>query len=247
MQWKSSKICFRFEYMPFKQDEKCEFFSRFCFIYIFYITHGNRQTHWVCVGDTISGISTASDHDAIMVDTSLRAQHTKASPHKVHLWSKAQWPTIKEETSAFANRFCADSLDKLVDEQWIQIESHVSTKLDKQVPMKMSKMRHDQLWLTTELRRICHKKLYNKLYKWKKLKARNKPCTTNREAYNKLHHDTSHLLQKSRMRYINNILSDGLEEKSNRPFWCYIKSQRMEAFRVAPLKERGQVHLDPLK
>ena len=66
--------------------------------------------------DTIPSISTASDHDAIVVDTNLRAQCAKASPQKVHLWSKAQWPTIKEETSAFVTHFCAESLNKPVDE-----------------------------------------------------------------------------------------------------------------------------------
>ena len=63
----------------------------------------------------------------------------------------------------------------------------------------------------------------------------------------KIHHDTSHLLQKTQMRYINNILSEVLEEKSNRPFWRYIKAQRTEAFGVAPLKEKGHVYSDSIK
>ena len=50
---------------------------------------------------TILGISTVSDLDAIMVDTNFRVQNVKASHHKVHLQSKAQWSTIKEESSAF--------------------------------------------------------------------------------------------------------------------------------------------------
>ena len=50
------------------------------------------------------------------------------------------------------------------------------------------------------------------------------------------------------MRYINNILSDGLEEKSNRPFWHYIKAQRTGEFEVALLKEKGQqVYSDSTK
>ena len=196
--------------------------------------------------DTIPGISTENEHEAIVVDTTLRAQRTKASPHKIHQWSKAQWPTIKEETATFSTHFCAESLAKPVDEQWDLIENHISTMLEKYVPTKMSKERVDQPWLTTDLKRRCHKKqrMYNK---WKKLKARNKPCATAREAYKKHQRDTNHLLQKTRMRYINNILNEGLEEKSNRPFWRYIKSQRTEAFRVAPLKERGQVHSNSSK
>ena len=119
--------------------------------------------------DTILDISTASKPDAIVVDMSLRAQHTQASPHKIHLWSKVQWPTIKEETSAFSTRFCAESLDKPVDEQWDLIKSYISKMIDKHVPTKTSKARFDQPWLTTDLKRKCLKKqrLYNK---WKNLK-----------------------------------------------------------------------------
>ena len=196
--------------------------------------------------NTIPGISTAREHDAIGVATSLRAQCTKTNPHKINLWSKVQWLTIKEKTAAFSTRFCAESLDKPVDEQLNLIESHISQMIDKHVPTKTSKTRFDQPWLTTNLKRkYCKKQhLYNK---WKKLKARRQPYATAGDAYKKTHHDTSRLLQKTRMRYINNILIEGLEEKSNRPFWHYIKTQRTEAFRVAPLKEKGQVYLNSTK
>ena len=44
-----------------------------------------------------------------------------------------------------------------------------------------------------------------------------------------------------------NILADGLQEKSQKPFWRYIKAQRTETIGVAPLKEKGQVYSDPVK
>ena len=192
---------------------------------------------------TIPGISTVDEHEAIVVDMTIRAQRTKESPRKIYQWGKARWATIREETAYFSTRFCADSLEKPVDEQWELIEAHISTMLESHVPTKKSKARFDQPWLTTDLKRRCNRKqrLYNK---WKKLKARNQPCGTAREAYKKLHLETNHLLQKSRMRYINNILAEGLEEKSTRPFWRFIKSQRTESFGVAPLKEKGQVYSD---
>ena len=45
----------------------------------------------------------------------------------------------------------------------------------------------------------------------------------------------------------NNILSEGLENKSHKPFWRFIKSQRTESTGVAPLKEAGLIHSDPKK
>ena len=103
----------------------------------------------------------------------IHSEWPKQAP-RVHLLSKAQWPTIKEETSAFATRFCAKSLDKPIDKQGNQIESHISSMLDRHVPMKLT--RHDQPWLTTELKQKIHKKerLYNK---WKRWKSPTTECT----------------------------------------------------------------------
>ena len=54
-------------------------------------------------------------------------------------------------------------------------------------------------------------------------------------------------MSKARNQYINNILTEGLESKNQKPFWRYIKSQRTESSGVAPLKEAGQIHSKPLK
>ena len=73
-----------------------------------------------------------------------------------------------KKTSAFAKYFCDESLEKPVDEQRDLINL-ISEMLDKHLPTKTSKKRFDELWLTTDLKRKCHKKqcLYNK---WKSSK-----------------------------------------------------------------------------
>ena len=76
------------------------------------------------------GISTLTEHDAIIVDTTLRADTTKTKPHKVHLWNKADWQTIKQKTAAFTENFMEDSCNKSVDEQWNIIETHLNTMTD---------------------------------------------------------------------------------------------------------------------
>ena len=115
--------------------------------------------------------------------------------------------------------------------------------LNKHVPTKLSNSRHDQLWLTTELKRKCHKKqsLYNK---WKKLKARNKPWATTREEYKKLHYNTSHL-----------PTTEGMDEiHQQHPIWrpgrkvqqTILALSQVTAYRS--IRNRlGQVHSDPLK
>ena len=52
-----------------------------------------------------------------MVDASLRAQHTKVSPTKL-IYAVKLNESIKVETFAFTARFCAESLDRPIDNQW---------------------------------------------------------------------------------------------------------------------------------
>jgi hypothetical protein len=53
-------------------------------------------------------------------------------------------------------------------------------------------------------------------------------------------------------RYFDNLqrqpfIVQRLQEKSQKPFWRYIKAQRTEPIGVTPLKEKGQVNSDPVK
>ena len=196
--------------------------------------------------DTIPGISTDTEHEAIVVDLNLKAELIKSAPHRVYLLNKVKWDSIKAATSEFVSRFCAEASDRSVEEQWESIENHLTKMLKEIVLSKFTRRRTDQLWLSGDLKRRCRKKqrLYNR---WKKLKSRKKPCKGAREAYKRYHHDTNNLLKKSRNQYINNILIEGLENKSQKSFWRYIKTQRTESSGVAPLKEKGQIHSGPGK
>ena len=68
-----------------------------------------------------------------------------------------------------------------------------------------------------------------------------------REIYKRFHQVTNTLLNKARNQHINNILSEGIENKSHKPFWRFIKSQRTNFTGVAPLKEAGLINSDPKK
>ena len=126
-----------------------------------------------------------------------------------------------------------------VDEQWESIENHLTKMLKEFVMSKFTRRRTDQPWLSGDLKRRCRKKqrLYNR---WKKLKSRKKkPCKGAREAYKCCQHDTNNLLKKSQNQYINNILFEGLENKSPKSFCYYIKTQRTESSGVTPPQGEG--------
>ena len=193
---------------------------------------------------SIPGVSTANEHAAIVTDLNLRAERTKAAPHKVHLWKSVDWTNIKNKTKDFAQRFLADFQDSTsAEEQNAAIQDHIEKIIANDIPTKITKPSFDQPWISRELKRKCRKK--QRLYsKWKKGKGNKKDA---REAYKKFHNEVGMELRKARNSYIAGILSEGLESKSQKPFWRYIKSQRTESTGVAPLKDKGIIHSDPGK
>ena len=184
---------------------------------------------------TIPGIS---DHDILVIDSDIRAQTSKKTPHKVYKWGRADWDKMREETTNFKNSFILESNTRSVQENYLSIEDHLKSTLDRHVPSKMTRTRIDLPWFTQELRRKCkHKqRLYNRAKKTGKAE--------HKVRYKEAQKKTQAALKQAHWQYVNDILQKGLEENNNKPFWTYVRSQKQDNLGVSPLKEGGQLHSD---
>ena len=109
------------------------------------------------------------------------------------------------------------------------------------IPSKLTRVRQDLPWLSPELKRQCHKKqrLYNK---WKRVKT-----AASRVTYNEHYEKVNKALKKARWGYINNILHTASDEGNHKPFWRYVKSQRVDSTGVSPLKKGSEIFSDGIK
>ncbi len=106
--------------------------------------------------NTIPGIS---DHDGIiLVDMYIKPQINKKPRRVVHIWSKANWDSIKEDTRTFYSSFLEDALNRSLEENWGYIVNYFTTMRSKYIPSKLSSSRYNVSWLSGELRRLCRKK-----------------------------------------------------------------------------------------
>ena len=187
--------------------------------------------------DTVPGIS---DHDIVVVDTKIKARLTKKPRRPDKQWSKADWDTIRKETTTFRDKFLSEYQERDVDTNYSDFQQHVDDMLDKHVPTKLSSSRKNVPWLTLMIRRMCRKKqrLYNHAKKVKKNKDRywGQYCAHQTS--------TSKALRKAKWDYINGILQESLNEGNSKPFWLYIYSQKNDSKGVAPLKEDGSLFTD---
>ena len=183
--------------------------------------------------NTVPGIS---DHNIIIVDSSIRAQQPKKPKRTIKQWSKVDWEAVKEESSKFRDDFLSHHNERTVESNYEAFCQHVNDIITSHVPTKQSSSRHKVPWLTTRLRRMCRKKqrLYNRAKKSRK--------EHHWSTYKSHKKSTTKALNKARIDYINGILQASLDEGNPKPFWRYIFSQRNDRGGVAALKEDGKLH-----
>ena len=155
---------------------------------------------------TIPGIS---DHDIIAADCDISARHTRKAPRKIHMFPKADWTKLKEESKIFCDDFLQRHVVRSVEENYSALKQHLTDIINKYIPSRTSSSRFNLPWMITTLRRMCRKKqrLYNTAKapnRWAKFKAHKR--------------DTLKALRRARWLYINNILQLGLDSGNSKPF-----------------------------
>ena len=115
----------------------------------------------------IPGISTAGDHEIIVVDSDVKPQVSKTPPRKVYKWHRADLDALRRDAARFRDSYMASADNRSVVENEAEISAELQRMMDAHVPHAMSKQRHDLPWLTPELKRESRRK--QRLYKkWKR-------------------------------------------------------------------------------
>ena len=80
---------------------------------------------------SIYNVPNISDHEGtILVDSNIRPLFTRKKTHTYHLFSKADWPAIKEDISKFSTNF-QKSHSQDAGENWTSTKSAINTAVNK--------------------------------------------------------------------------------------------------------------------
>ena len=105
------------------------------------------------------------------------------------------------------------------------------------VPKKNVGGRYHLPWMTSTLRRIYRKK--GRLYS--KAKKKGARC----KEFIEFQRSPQQALKKAHWQYVNRMLSRGLEESAQKPFWRYVRSQRQDNQGVSSLLKGNKLRSDP--
>ena len=189
---------------------------------------------------SVNVIPGLSDHEIVCADCNIRARITKKTPRKIHLWSKADWQSLRTKLCEFRDDFISSCHLRSVEENYSKFKNEIESLMTKYIPSKMTSTRFNMPWFNNTIKRMCKKKqrLFNK--------AKRTKLNRHWQQYRAFKKDVLKSIRKQRWKYINDILQVSLEQGDSKPFWSYIRAQRQDNSGVSPLSKQGVLHTDYL-
>ena len=190
----------------------------------------------------VSVLPGISDHDMVMVDLEINPITSRPTPRKIHKFKSADWHEIKAETAKFSESFLAACSKNSVEVNWSIFKKHMLLMTSKFVPSKTLSSRSNLPWFTARLRSLTRKKqkLYNQAMKSSRSHTDNYN-TPEWHRYKEFKKLTENAIKHSHWEYVNNTLTNSLEDGNSKPFWRYIKSKKQDSSGIAPLKSKGKL------
>ena len=164
-------------------------------------------------------------------------KRSKPNKKKVFLWKRADINKIKNHVNTEIASFIKNNDINTPTNQLWQIFKELTNSAMAFVPSKTTLPRYSQPWITLKCKRLCRRKkrVYNRakgtnrLEDWQKFKLltckSRKACKI---AYNN---------------YVEKCVNPG-ENSNPKKLFTFIKSRKCENDGVAPLRDKGQIHID---
>ena len=188
----------------------------------------------------IDVVPNISDHDAaIIADSNITAVTSKKTPRIHHVFSRANWPAMKEDITKMSHVFLANHGLKSVDDNWEHIKSTIKDTITKNVPTKTTSSKKRHPWITSALRRKTMRR--HRMY----LKARRSKNKERMARYRTFSKSVDKEIRQTKVSFINEHIVGGLTKGNTKPFYKYIKSLKNESIGLAPLKQGADLITDP--
>ena len=178
-----------------------------------------------------------SDHDIVLLDTSLQAVRTKPVKRKIYLWKKADTDGIKANLSNYSTEFRARDFSSVGD-MWQDFKATIMATMENFVPSKMSSSRHTHPWINTKIRRATRRK--QRAYK----KAKSTHQKKDWDRYKNIQASAQKEIRYAHRQYMEDVVSSDMKQNPKQ-FWSFIKSKRQDSTGVSSLIDKdGFLHSD---
>lgn len=167
-----------------------------------------------------------SDHDLITGRQLIKIQRFKQFQHKVYLWDKVDWSTIRESVNDKLRNYEDQIQDIDVNVAW-NILHKVISGVQNKIPSRIAQRRKDAPFMNISLKRRLRRR--RRLYK----KARSSGSLLDWQVYEQDCKEVKVLLKKAKECYFNRLLLGNFD---NRRFYRLVNSKRVDRVGIPDLK-----------
>jgi hypothetical protein len=99
-----------------------------------------------------------SDHDIVLLDTTIQAQRPKPAKRKIQLWKRANIEGIKEDVANFVEDFNQTVFEN-IEQMWkLYKDKLLEILTNKHVPSKMTTTKFTHPWINTDIKKLIRSK-----------------------------------------------------------------------------------------
>ena len=187
-----------------------------------------------------------SDHEAVFIESSLRPTKKSSSPRPVYKYHRADYEGFKKEFREFARDINEQATEMDSQTIWTSFKTTIHRLMEKYIPHKT--VRGDKKpkpWITKTIRALHRKR--NKLFKKQRATRKSRDI----DNYKKMKSNIQRAERQAYWQHVEEVIDPGDPEIDDRPgkqkrFWSFIKSLKKDNSGIAPLKDRGKMHADPV-
>ena len=166
----------------------------------------------------VSGIS---DHDIVIMDSSIKPKFNKKKSRKVYRFTDENIASVRRGLELFNTKFLKSNPHlNSVDKNWSFFKTSIQEVVEKYVPSKMTSTRYHLPWMDKNLKKLSSKK--HKLYNRAKATGKSEDW----DKFKLVKHQCQKEQRASHNQYVADLLKTSYEEKASKKFWKYIKTQK---------------------
>ena len=111
------------------------------------------------VVDSVNVVPGTADHQDVLAVVRLRPSIQKVEPRTVHLYSKANWDSMKEDMLTFQSTFLSTCEGNNSEQLWQEFKGEVDMLINRYmyVPTKNNQGQENLPWITQKIRRNMNK------------------------------------------------------------------------------------------
>ena len=171
-----------------------------------------------------------SDHDIVLIDTSLTPSRTKPVKRKIFQWAKANKDAIHMELHEFQDDITKNK-ELNTDSLWEAFKTLFDRLVMQYVPSKMSSNKYRNPWTNRTVTRLSRRK--SRAHR----KAKQTRHSRDWERYKHLSKSLQRECRKAHNTYVNDIICGDMKQNSKK-LWTYLKSKKQDTTGIAPLQHQ---------